>query len=203
MMLQRVVWTNVTSGGNEPTKRDNFSCTKYNNRFIAIFNGDNNFRIPNDLWIFDSLESTWSLTNASNAPQNIYGYCAVTLPDETILYIGGTFRDILKGVPMNKLSLYNPASNTWKSLNTSGPTPPSRLGFSAVLTSGKHIIIYGGVSEDIDVNVFGDLWNLDIETYQWSVGNISNPNDPTLKGHIATLVDNYMIVAFGKKIWLF
>ncbi|CAG8853979.1 32143_t:CDS:1, partial [Gigaspora margarita] len=95
-------WTNVTSGGNEPTKRDNFSCAKYNNRFIAIFSGDNNFRIPNDLWIFDSLESTWSLNNASNAPQNIYGYCAITLPDETILYIGGTFRDILKGVPMNK-----------------------------------------------------------------------------------------------------
>ncbi|CAG8849772.1 16606_t:CDS:2, partial [Gigaspora margarita] len=50
--------------------------------------------------------------------------------------------------------------------NTNGPIPPSRLGFSAVLTSDKHIIIFGGVSEDIDVNVFGYLWNLDIETYQ-------------------------------------
>ncbi|RIB18375.1 hypothetical protein C2G38_2184714 [Gigaspora rosea] len=58
-------------------------------------------------------------------------------------------------------------------------------------------LILGGVSEDIDVNVFGDLCNLDIETYQWSVRNISNPNDLTLKGHNVTLVDNYMIVAFG------
>ncbi|KAF0408745.1 galactose oxidase [Gigaspora margarita] len=62
-------------------------------------------------------------------------------------------------------------------------------------TSDKRIIIFGGVNEDLEV--FGDLWILDIETYQWSTGNISNPNNLTLCGHTATLVDNYMIVAFG------
>ncbi|CAG8755820.1 21105_t:CDS:2, partial [Gigaspora margarita] len=38
---------------------------------------------------------------------------------------------------------------------------------------------------------------LDIETYQWTARNISNSNNLTLTSHTATLVNNYMIVAFG------
>ncbi|CAG8828303.1 35493_t:CDS:2, partial [Gigaspora margarita] len=147
-------WTDITSGIYEPTNRYFISCAKFNNRSIAIFGG---FK---------------SLSIASNALPEIWAYCAITLPDETILYIGGFAynNDIVFLMPLNSLPLYDTTSNTWKSLNTSGPTPQSREFFSAVLN---------------------------IATNQWSAGTISNPNGLTLRSHTATLVDNYMIVAFG------
>ncbi|CAG8487766.1 16913_t:CDS:2 [Gigaspora margarita] len=190
-------WTNVTSGENEPTKRDSIACAKFNHGSIEIFAGFNQHQIiTNEFWIFNSLELTWSLSNASNAPQSFWGYCAITLPDETILYIGGAIYEAFESVPMNNLQLYDTSSNTWKSLNTTGPTPPGRRYFSAVLTSDKRIIIFGGKGDD--ESVLGDLWILDAESYQWSAGNIPNPNGIALWMHTANLVDNYMIVAFGK-----
>ncbi|CAG8748243.1 28700_t:CDS:2, partial [Gigaspora margarita] len=61
-------WANDTNGGNQPTRRSDISCAKFGNGSIAIFAGYYN-----------------------NA--NIWAYCAITLPDHTILYIGGSFFD--------------------------------------------------------------------------------------------------------------
>ncbi|CAG8807748.1 4256_t:CDS:2, partial [Gigaspora margarita] len=152
------------------------ACSGRNNNYLFIFS-----------------ESTWSLSNASNAPPTIWSYCAITLLDETILYIGGMFYDVSNDtdtlLPLNSLPLYDSTSDTWKSLDTYDPTPPSRRAFSAVLTSDKRIIIFGGLDENF--SALGDLWILDIATKQWSTVNISNPNGLTLSSHTATLVDNY------------
>ncbi|RIB08473.1 hypothetical protein C2G38_2045134 [Gigaspora rosea] len=129
-------WTdNITNG---PSPRSYISCAKFNNQLIAIFaglaDGRNN---PNDLWIFDSLALTWSLSNAPNPPQPIWSYCAITLPDQTILYMGGTaYENVTTEIlmPLNSIPLYDSASDMWKTLETSGPTPPSRKAFSAVLS---------------------------------------------------------------------
>ncbi|CAG8596713.1 40473_t:CDS:2 [Gigaspora margarita] len=61
-------------------------------------------------------------------------------------------------MPLNSLPLYDTTSNMWKSLNTSGPTPP---------TSNKRIIIFGGLDHG---TILGDLWILDIATNQWCHG---------------------------------
>ncbi|KAF0518662.1 galactose oxidase [Gigaspora margarita] len=144
-------WTNITSGGNEPTKRIQ----------------------TNDILIFNLLELTWSL-NATNASKDIFAYCAIILPDETILYIGGAhFKDTgnreilplnsyLTITIVNKTDIYiyvriQPVNSSW--------SPPF------LNTSDKRIIIFGGV--DDHVLVLGDLWILDIESYQWLAGNIS------------------------------
>ncbi|RIB30902.1 hypothetical protein C2G38_2237991 [Gigaspora rosea] len=185
-------------GGNVPEK--SFSCVNFNNRSITIFAGDNHDK-KNDLWIFDSFKLTWDISDAPNAPQDIImGYSAITLPCETILYLGGKYTSNGGLAPMGILSLYDTVNNNWKILSTSGPTPPSLYYFSAVLTSDRRIIMFGGIGED--ASSLGDLWILDSETYEWSAGNISNPNDLTIYSHTATLVDNYMIVAFGKNLVL-
>ncbi|RIB29120.1 hypothetical protein C2G38_1250539 [Gigaspora rosea] len=76
-------WINITSVGNVPTNRSDFSCANFDNGFIAIFSGFINTTYSiNDLWIFNTLTLTWSLsnaTNATNAPFPMNGYCAVTL----------------------------------------------------------------------------------------------------------------------------
>ncbi|CAG8792036.1 35610_t:CDS:2, partial [Gigaspora margarita] len=170
-------WINITFVGNVPSDRSYISCANFDNGLIAIFSG---YGAINDLWIFNTLTLTWSLSNATNAPLRMYDYCAVALPDGNILYIGG---DNSAGyMPMNK--------------SISGPTPSARGYFSAVLTSDGRIIIFGGLNAG---TVFGDLWILDITMFQWTIGKILNPIvNLTLYGHTATLVDNYMFVAFGE-----
>ncbi|CAG8514012.1 2462_t:CDS:2, partial [Gigaspora margarita] len=197
--INKQQWTNITTIGNVPRDRIDISCAKFNNGLIAIFSGYilNN---TNDLWIFNTLTLTWSLSNATNAPLSMRSYCAITLLDENILFIGGINPNKNSYIQMNSLSLYNTKSDTWTNMNTSGPIPPVRVYFSAVLTLDGRIIIFGGsVIKDLDINVtLGDLWILDIAKYQWSKGNISNPIvDLELHGHTATLVDNYMFIAFG------
>ncbi|RIB14724.1 hypothetical protein C2G38_1633450 [Gigaspora rosea] len=192
-------WINITSVGNVPPNRSYISCANLDNGLIAIFSGYFNATATyetNDLWIFNTLTLAWSLSNATNAPLSMIQYCAITLPDGNILYIGGVNPGSY--VPMNKLPLYNTKSDTWTNLSISGPTPSARGAFSAVLTSDGRIIIFGGSNVNAGVTVLGDLWILDITMFQWSIGKILNPIvNLTLHGHTATLVDNYMFVAFG------
>ncbi|RIB23260.1 hypothetical protein C2G38_2242815 [Gigaspora rosea] len=192
-------WINITSVGNVPTNRNDFSCANFNNGLIAIFSGlfEPAYGIvTNDLWIFNTLTLAWSLSNATNAPLPMFGYCAVTFPDGNILYIGGYSFNLSNYMPMNNLPLYNTKSDIWKNMSISGPTPHARYYFSAVLTSDGRIIIFGGFDS---ASYFGDLWVLDITMFQWSIGKILNPIvNLTLYGHTATLVDDYMFVSFGK-----
>ncbi|RIB14717.1 hypothetical protein C2G38_1633242 [Gigaspora rosea] len=153
-------WINITSIGIVPTNRYDISCANFDNGWIAIFSG-NGLNITNDLWIFNTLTLTWNLSNATNAPLPMYGYCAVTLRNGNILYIGGNSyinSTTLAYMPMNNLPLYNTKSDTWANLSISVPIPSPRKFFSAVLTSnGRRIIIFGGLSNGA---VLGDLWIL-------------------------------------------
>ncbi|RIB01603.1 hypothetical protein C2G38_2050743 [Gigaspora rosea] len=107
-------WSFVTSGVNGPVWIDGGGdlCAKFNNGSIAVIAGSRNVYPANDIWIFDSLKLTWSLRNSPNKPEFVYSYRALTLPDQTILYIGGSY----DSVSLNSLFLYDTASNTWKNL---------------------------------------------------------------------------------------
>ncbi|CAG8614256.1 10272_t:CDS:2, partial [Gigaspora margarita] len=188
-------WINITSVDSTPTNRSLISCANFDNGLIAIFDGiSNTSNITNDLWIFNALTLTWSLRNATNAPLPMFGYCAVTLPDGNILYLGGINFTPSTTIPMNN--------------SISCPTPSGRRSFSAVLsmqftisvnvlTSDGRIIIFGG--SNAAGTVLGDLWILDITMFQWLIGKILNPIvNLTLKDHTATLVNNYMFVSFGR-----
>ncbi|CAG8769886.1 30897_t:CDS:2, partial [Gigaspora margarita] len=174
-------WSNVTASGAPPVDRYYISCASFGKGLIAIFSGayvtgnDNN-----DLWLFNTLSLSWIKSNATTAPAARSGYCAITLPDDNILYIGGSYNfSITSFIPMNI-------------------TPPSRRFSSAVLTPNKRILMFGGVN-DASLSYYNDLWILDISTYQWSTGNITNPSlgPSNLYDHTATVVGNYMFVCFG------
>ncbi|CAG8684581.1 25152_t:CDS:2, partial [Cetraspora pellucida] len=192
--INKQQWFNITTIGNSPTYRSSISCVEFNNGLIAIFSGYNAVKIPNDFWVFNTFTLTWSLSNATNAPSSRYSYRAIILPDKNILYISGKY-SANAYVPMDNLPLYNTKSDTWTNMSLSGPTPPAREYPSAVLTPDKRIIIFGGYNNGTTLS---DLWILDVTSYQWSIGNILNPIvDLALYRHTATLVDNYMIIAFG------
>ncbi|CAG8742233.1 15543_t:CDS:2, partial [Cetraspora pellucida] len=91
MIFILVVWINITSSGSVPTDRDEISCAKFNDGLMAIFSGYSYtpYAITNELWIFNTLTLTWNLNSAINVPSSRRSYCAITLPDDNILYIGG------------------------------------------------------------------------------------------------------------------
>ncbi|CAG8761848.1 7715_t:CDS:2 [Gigaspora margarita] len=192
-------WTNVTPSGIEPSKLKSISCAKFNNESkISIFGGwpPTNDDSYDYLWIFDTLKKTWSVSNSSFdiiGPR--WGYSAVALPDG-VLYIGGVYSTLY--MPMNALPFYNTTSDSWIVVVLGHPPP--REEFSAVLTSDGRIIIYGGMKE---TEVYSDLWVLYMSKVNapllWvnETERISNPINLKLVEHTATLVDNYMLVAFG------
>ncbi|RIB16173.1 hypothetical protein C2G38_2091605, partial [Gigaspora rosea] len=203
---QQWKWITIESG--VPKYRQDISCAKFSSGLIAIFSGLSGDGI-NDLWIFDTLALSWSLSHAVNAPPQRFGYCAITLPDENILYIGGASGvyssniSSYQYISMNILPLYNTKSHMWTNMSISGQIPPTRTFFSAILTPDRRIIIFGGCTKgggplgDLG-GPLGDLWILDTVVFQWSIGNISNSIEGLLLcGHTAALVEIYMIVAFG------
>ncbi|KAF0557223.1 galactose oxidase [Gigaspora margarita] len=185
-------WFNIESGA--PIYKQDISCAKFSSGLIAIFSGLSYPSPINDLWIFDTLTLSWSLINAANAPLQLHGYCAITLPDETILYIGGAnSNDLSSYSPMDILPLYNTKSHMWTNMSISGQIPTIRAFFSAILTPDRRIIIFGGCTKND--GILGDLWILDTVVFQWSIGKILNPIEgPILCGHTATLVKIYMII---------
>ncbi|CAG8621065.1 17547_t:CDS:2 [Cetraspora pellucida] len=83
-------WTNITSIGSVPVYRDYISYAEFNNGL--------------------------SLSNATNLPLSQVSYCAITLPNENILYIDGISPNLLSYMPINNLPLYNTKSDTWTNM---------------------------------------------------------------------------------------
>ncbi|CAG8815302.1 15011_t:CDS:2, partial [Gigaspora margarita] len=85
----------------------------------------------------------------------------------------------------------------WSNITSIGNVPTNRAGISCANFDNGLIAIFSGASN----STLSDLWILNattFRTFQWSKGNILNPiEDLALAGHTATLVDNYMLVAYG------
>ncbi|KAF0411907.1 hypothetical protein F8M41_008108 [Gigaspora margarita] len=90
------MWTKITTESESPNF-DTISCAKFNNGLIAILDE------KSELWMFDSLELTFSLSNASNVPEYYLAYCATISYEETILCIGRDLDRVY--VLMNKVSV--------------------------------------------------------------------------------------------------
>ncbi|KAF0400042.1 galactose oxidase [Gigaspora margarita] len=192
---------NIKAKRIDPSNRSYNSCAKFNGSMI-IMSGQyiHNDDVLNDAWLFNTVKSSWRLSqNRENVNLIRFGYQAISFIDAgtIILYIGGSnTTDPYTYVPMDQLLLYNTNTDEWTTVKTSGTTPPGRIDFSAVLTTDRRVIIFGGSD---NTTHFGDLWILNIETFQWSIGNITNPiSDLQVSSHTATLIDNYMLVAFGQ-----
>ncbi|CAG8771557.1 23740_t:CDS:2, partial [Gigaspora rosea] len=85
--------------------------------------------------------------------------------------------------------------------NATGYLPTPRGHHSSVLSEGGRIIVYGGyTNRGTLIPVSDDLVVLDTDgpIFIWSKANVSTLSPPSRCYHSATLVDHYMIVAFGR-----
>ncbi|KAF0526945.1 galactose oxidase [Gigaspora margarita] len=184
---------------------------------------------PFEVYIFDSKMSYWRPANIigyNNSYTARYSMQAVIDNDGKIFMFGGgdsnvTNVNITKNAWYNDMHmldtttmkwstlllccfdikmvrLFNTKSFTWSNKQTIGASIDNRGRHTAVLTQNGSIIIYGGSTINI-TQVSPNLAVLDINTWEWSIPNISQKNvPPSLVYHSATIFGNYMIVSFGQ-----
>ncbi|KAF0526950.1 galactose oxidase [Gigaspora margarita] len=158
----------------------------------------------NDMHMLDTTTMKWSTLNISqNVPLPCTAYAAVLLPTAEIIYIGGLELPVLGSlrlVDIKSIRLFNTKSFTWSIKQTTGASIDSRKRHTAVLTQNGSIIIYGGSTIN-STQVSPDLAVLNINTWEWSIPNISQKNAPSLlEYHSSTLYENFMIVSFGSSV---
>ncbi|CAG8668602.1 21406_t:CDS:2 [Dentiscutata erythropus] len=163
-------WSNPVTPGQPPNKHTRSVCD-FKTGKMYMFSGTLN-TVNASMDIFDTKSLAWGVG----------------------IYIGGV--DSHGPIP-----LYNINDNTWSSMTTTGYLPTPRGHHSSVLTKDGRIIVYGGyIYRGTLVPVTDDLVVLDTEgsVFTWSKANVSTLSPPSRCYHSATMVDHYMIVAFGR-----
>uniref|UniRef100_U9SZN8 Galactose oxidase n=1 Tax=Rhizophagus irregularis (strain DAOM 181602 / DAOM 197198 / MUCL 43194) TaxID=747089 RepID=U9SZN8_RHIID len=125
---------------------------------------------------------------------------SILLPDERIAYIGYSGERIDDFVDFNfrNTYIYDTNYGTWENMSTSGIEPSPRISYTAVLTQDGLIIIYGGANFMTPVPDQILVLDTKVDHFNWSTPNINPaPSSAPFRGHTATLVGNYMIIAFG------
>ncbi|PKY19477.1 hypothetical protein RhiirB3_432542 [Rhizophagus irregularis] len=140
-----------------------------------------NNEYTNDMFILDTINLSWSSLNAT-VPMVNYG--ATLLPNKNIIYIG--------------MVMSFTCTDKWSIKKTSGPSIPSkRYGLSVVLgLDGKQVIIFGG-KENTIIDPKKSLYNLNINTFEWSIPNVSGGISKSRYYHKAHVIGKYMVISFG------
>ncbi|CAG8607999.1 7990_t:CDS:2 [Ambispora leptoticha] len=169
-------------------------------------NGFNGERIVSEFDVYDTLNNLWSTMTQMNGVYvpPMADYTATYVETfNSIIYIGG-INETGEFNDMSKILVYSidknqfwfvPASNQGVSV----PVAP-RIGHSSVLAPNNQIIVYGGQTEK-NQPATPELLILDVTaqtSFIWLQQAITNPRQASPFRHTATLVDRYMIVAFGR-----
>lgn len=173
----------------KPPARWRHSATLFDNTQILIMGGfhTTDHRL-NDVWVFDTIGSTWSQPNAkhnqeaaipnqlsnsewSNVPSPRAGHSATLIGDNVYVFggyggLGYSRRD------MDDLYTLNVYTWTWTKLNPKGLIPEKRSGHQAVAVE-KRIFIFGGGNSAVQ---FNDVYVLDTES------------DPPMWSKLATIL---------------
>ncbi|CAG8585544.1 5651_t:CDS:2, partial [Scutellospora calospora] len=185
--INKQKWNNISSTGSAPIYRKDISCAKFNNGFIAIFSGFINITYTtNDLWIFNTLTLSWSLSNATNAPPSRFGYCAITLPDANLvnnymLVAFGAFQNSTFSSKIFMLNINKSASYTWTTefiLDTSQAISDSQMSdlmIGAIVSSVVSLVIIVSASiflyfkaDSFNVYNYLPITNMEFLHYRWN-----------------------------------
>ncbi|CAG8588548.1 7688_t:CDS:2 [Ambispora gerdemannii] len=189
-----------------PSRRREFSAVSDGSSHIFCFGGledkattnkpDTNTTFSNEMVVLDTIELSWVMKSTIRAPLPRADSAATLLSNGQILYVGGRQANG-QFVLMNEIWLYDTKSLMWSSVTAIGNTPLSRYGHTAALTSDGRLIIHGGINVN-STQPNSDIYvlNIAISPFEWSRPQFDNGVTPRAY-HTATMVNNYMIVAFG------
>ena len=146
--------------------------------------------------IYDPVADTWQATSQVNAPLGRYFHTAIWTGSEMIIWGGDVPSGIGMVVPSNSGGRYNPVTDTWIAMSTSG-APEPRESPKAVWT-GSRMIVWGGYNTDSGGNInypaSGGIY--DPATDTWRTMPLANA-PPGRVSHTVVWTGNEMIVWGG------
>ncbi|KAG9286318.1 hypothetical protein G9A89_014305 [Geosiphon pyriformis] len=199
-------WSRPDLGGSPPIRRREFQAVTNSESRIFCFGGledkattaksDTNTTFSNEMTVLDTLQGSWVLKSTLGAPLPRADSTAILLSSGHIVYLGGRQANG-QFVAMNEAWIFDTKTFAWTSMKTTGKAPQSRNGHSAALTTDGRIILYGGINFN-STQPNSDVYILNTATspYEWSQPKIENGVTPRAF-HTATMVKNFMVVAFG------
>ncbi|RHZ59349.1 hypothetical protein Glove_364g44 [Diversispora epigaea] len=187
------IWSRLEIGGITPKWHWDMKGfnNKNNKEEIYIYGGWSN-GLSNKLYILNTMNLSW--TEGPDSISSRCGYTVSLLPNGIVVIIGGYVDD---GNGLDKILLYDTNKNSWDLMVTQGIQLTNRTYHSAVLVNNEEILVYGGINYINEPDLV--VLNTGFQPYKWSAPNVYAPNSPppSLYGHSADIVGNYMIIAFG------
>ncbi|XP_057460718.1 nitrile-specifier protein 5-like [Actinidia eriantha] len=159
-------WSLISSGDNGPAHRSYHSMTA-NDRWVYVFGGCGVTGRLNDLWAYDVIEKTWIKFPVPGENCKPRGGPGLAVTQGKIWVVYG-----FSGVELDDVHFFDPVSEKWVQVETSGEKPTARSVCSTVVI-GKYIFVYGGEVDPSDLGHLGagkfsgDFYALDTETGEW------------------------------------
>ncbi|CAG8499174.1 7103_t:CDS:2 [Rhizophagus irregularis] len=177
---------------NHFTRQYSTSTIDYNGK-MYLWGGQPSILFSNEIYILDTINLIWGSGNLVGAPAPRVDCRTVFLPNNKIVYIGGS-NSSNYNFQLDQVYLYDTIQDNWSVQNTSGDIPTTRIGFSSILgLDGQRIIIFGGNKIDST----DALYVLNTTNFEWYVPKISGKLPESRYFHMANVIEKYMVVSFG------
>ncbi|MBC3957676.1 Kelch repeat-containing protein [Pseudomonas triticifolii] len=139
-----------------------------------------------DLWVYDVAGNAWAQLTSGFGGR--YAHCAAALGGKMYVFGGHGWGNGTGSNYLLDLSVYDPATDTWKALAT-GPAPRRSATMVAI---GSKLYVYGGYN----TAYLADLWEYDTATNKWKQLTAS----PNLRSdHTAVVINDCMYVFGGTR----
>ncbi|CAG8664219.1 5446_t:CDS:2 [Funneliformis caledonium] len=207
-------WSIPKLAGNEDTFKIKFNLrgiVDYNGN-MYLFGGNYRDRITfyNDMLILDTINLNLKVGSSVDAPtpRNLYG--ATFVPNNFIIYFGGSMNNTNNAYPLKEVYLYDTINDNWSIkaslidgfylVTTLGTIPSDRNAFSTVLgLDGQRVIIFGGANSNKNILLPEALYVLNLTNFEWSIPKTSGKTSAeSRRWHGANVIRNYMVITFGK-----
>ena len=189
-------WTEVTAAGTTPSARGGHAMVyEPATGKVLLFGGKDDSGVLNDTWTFDVATTTWTrLEPANGSPTARYGH-AMTVEDATgkVLVFGGW--DSKKY--FDSTWVYDPAANSWTSLDTQGllPSASGRAIASLYDAATGSVTMFGGTSGS---SFLRDVIYFDPATSTWTTAETGSPWPTARNGHSwSTTRPSNVLILFG------
>jgi N-acetylneuraminic acid mutarotase len=193
-IAQPLKWSTVENTPTQPSPRQCHGAVALGSNMV-VFGGHqiegDNFNRYNDMWFFDSQNSTFTEIQSQGIQIPPISRHRMVAINNRIYSFGGILQNRQK---LNSVFMFNPETLSWSELTSQNDPPEPRC--DPVVVAYKHyIIVYGGSIKDIafpsDVHVF------DTQTLFWSQPKISGTIPPARIGSTAVVLRDQMFIYGG------
>jgi len=185
--VKRQWWTPDTTG-DIPLSRSNHASTVHNKK-MYIFGGllqqELELVDSNDMHVLDTTTMVWSSPKVTgDVPEPRCGHKMVTIDDKIYLFGGGNGDNWLN--KFNDLHLFDPATNHWTKLTTTGEDVDATT-FASVWNVGRFLFVFGGGRIKNRGSVSNEIFAYDTVTRHWTKQILAG-NQPTERDDCTTNV---------------